>query len=385
MKQIINNPFVIVISGIVIGWVFYLGLVSFFECRLENRIKKANWLVQTLEKDPSLSGTIHDETLYKKLFNKDNRDTLAWRILNTINIIEDDAAINDAGIISRSFFADGLDLTNQNDLKNLNSIDILVRLLQFVANGPNYMDVNNSIKEEIAQALATSDIKEYDTYLKNNPIRIDSEYEPNENEVGSEFHSLLNRLFMQFKVDKLFLNLPSDSWKLKNYNEEKNGSEELRQLHELALQILTSIYDDPKVSSEKIWLDNIKGPEQNVMFCMFFVALLILIRKKISKLDALTINEDLSKRLKLYYAWIFASLTAVGFIGTIRGLSQALSSADVIFKSSPGLEQAISISEIAGILGIAFATTLIALVLTLILGLIRLILDPTDQFKIDEA
>lgn len=385
MNKLINNPFVIVISGIAIGWIFYIGLVSYLENRLEDKIIDSNWLVQTLEKDPTLSGTIHDQIFYNQIFAKDKRDTLVWRILTTTNIIEPDAAIQDAGLISRSFFSDRLKLENQEDLKSLNSIDLLVYLLQFVANEPNNPNINKDIKGEISQVLATGEIDDYDNYLQENSGSLDFKYNPNENEVGSEFHSLLNRMFMQFKVDKLFLKLPTDNWTLKNYPEKRTGTEELRQLRELSLQILTSIFDDPKVSNAKMWLDNFKGPEQNVMFCMFFVGLLILIRKKISSNRNLELDDDLTKRLKLYYTWIFSSLTAVGFIGTIRGLSQALSSADVIFKSSPGLEQAISISQIAEVLGIAFATTLIALVLTLILGLIRLVLDPTDQFKIDEA
>lgn len=384
MNRIINNPLIIVITGIVIGWFAYLGLICYLESRLEREIVNANWLSQTIERDPSLNGALHDQALYNKLFDKNKRDTLVWRLLTTTTIIEPDVGIKDAGLISREFF-NQLPLNNQEGLKTLNSIDLLVKLLQFVANGPNEPDVNIKIKEKTSQALASGDFENYDNYLQSSSSSLGITYDPNENEVGNEFHALLNRLFIQFDVNQLFLNLPTDKWTFNNYPEERNGIEELRQLRELSLQILTSIFDDPSVSNAKMWLDNFKGPEQNIMFCMFFVGLFILIIKKIASSSTLELDDDLSKRLKLYYVWLFSSLTAVGFIGTIRGLSQALSSADVIFKSSPGLEQAISISQIAEVLGIAFATTLIALLLTLVLGLIRLLLDPTDQFKIDEV
>lgn len=382
MNRIINNPFIIVISGIVIGWIFYLGLVSFFENRLENRILNANWLNQTIEKDPSLSGVEYDNASFQALFSETNSDRLAWRILTVSNILEPDAGIEDVGIISKAFFKEGINISTQSDISSSTSIRQLINLLQLVGNGPNEQFINTVLEEELAKVLSNQSLKSYDDFLKSSPESLENF---NEGESEAVIHDILNRMFLHLNVEEKFTELPIMQFSLNGMKSNLSGTEELRQLRELSLQILTSIYDAPKVSKAKTWLDNIKGPEQNVMFCMFFVALFILIRKKISKRNDLALADDLSKRLKLYYAWIFASLTAVGFIGTIRGLSQALSNADIIFKSSPGLEQAISISEIAGVLGIAFATTLIALVLTLILGLIRLLLDPTDQFKIDEA
>lgn len=387
MNRIINNPLIIVITGIAIGWIFYSGLVAFFENRLENKIINANWLSQTIEKDPSLSGVEYKSESFNALFSETNRDRLAWRVLTISNILESDAAISDVGLVSKAFFKDGLNIDRPNDINSIKSLRLLIDLLQFVGNGPNNHNVNDKLEKELATALSRQSIISYDKYLKSSQQAPDSY---NEQESESIIHDILNRLFFHLKVEENFTSIPELDPFVWNKEGSVNdnalsGTEELRQLRELSLQILTSIYDDPKVSNAKTWLENIKGPEQNVMFCMFFIGLFILLRKKIASSRKFELDDDLTKRLKLYYTWIFSSLTAVGFIGTIRGLSQALSSADVIFKSSPGLEQAISISQIAEVLGIAFATTLIALVLTLVLGLIRLLLDPTDQFKIDEA
>ena len=382
MNRIINNPFIIVITGIAIGWLFYLSLVAFFENRLENKIINANWLSQTIEKDPSLSGVKYDSESFNALFSETNRDRLAWRLLTISNIIESDAAISDVGFVSKAFFKDGLNIGKPNDIDSIKSLSLLIDLLQFVGNDPNSLSVNDKLEKELAKALSKQSASSYDNYLKSSEQENENY---NEGETESIIHDLLNRMFFHLNVEEKFTDLPKVKFSLNDKESDHSGEEELRQLRELSLQILTSIFDDPEVSDAKMWLDNFKGPEQNIMFCMFFVGLFILIRKKIASSTTLELDDNLTKMLKLYYAWIFASLTAVGFIGTIRGLSQALSSADVIFKSSSGLEQAISISQIAEVLGIAFATTLIALVLTLILGLIRLLLDPTDQFKIDEA
>lgn len=74
MNRIISNPFAIVLSEIAIGWLFYFGLVSFFENRLENKICDANWLSQTIEKDPSLSGVEYESISFNALFTEPNRD-----------------------------------------------------------------------------------------------------------------------------------------------------------------------------------------------------------------------------------------------------------------------------------------------------------------------
>ena len=99
--------------------------------------------------------------------------------------------------------------------------------------------------------------------------------------------------------------------------------------------------------------------------------------------DKLNLDDQTTIRYQSYYNWIFSSLTAIGFIGTIRGLSNALSDADIIFRSGSGLDQAISISSITGVLGVAFSTTLIALALTLLLSLAKLAIDPANELELD--
>lgn len=64
--------------------------------------------------------------------------------------------------------------------------------------------------------------------------------------------------------------------------------------------------------------------------------------------------------------WIARALPAIGFIGTVRGISAALSASDSIVRAQTTAEQAAAITAVAGTLGIAFTTTLIALMFGLI-------------------
>jgi hypothetical protein len=69
--------------------------------------------------------------------------------------------------------------------------------------------------------------------------------------------------------------------------------------------------------------------------------------------------------------WIAQALPAVGFIGTVRGISAGLGSADAIVRAEGVIGQAAAVNHVAGSLSIAFTTTLIALVFGLVLGILE--------------
>ena len=60
-------------------------------------------------------------------------------------------------------------------------------------------------------------------------------------------------------------------------------------------------------------------------------------------------------------------LPAVGFLGTVLGIMSALADVDAISRVPPGPQQAVEVSFVAGTLGLAFATTAIALFAGLVL------------------
>jgi len=88
--------------------------------------------------------------------------------------------------------------------------------------------------------------------------------------------------------------------------------------------------------------------------------------------DRLRERED-STRWSL--RWSSRALPALGFIGTVLGISQGLSASDTIVRAQTQAGQAAALSEVAGTLGMAFTTTLLAL----IFGLITSLLDEYQQ------
>ncbi|MDW9817143.1 hypothetical protein GOB25_19120 [Sinorhizobium meliloti] len=65
-----------------------------------------------------------------------------------------------------------------------------------------------------------------------------------------------------------------------------------------------------------------------------------------------------------------STLPAIGFIGTVRGILLSLSNADAIVWASTQAERADAIASLSGNLGLAFATTMIALLVGVIMSLL---------------
>lgn len=79
--------------------------------------------------------------------------------------------------------------------------------------------------------------------------------------------------------------------------------------------------------------------------------------------NALTLDTERLYNSRWIVRWTAITIPAIGFVGTVRGILQSLSQADVIVWASNQSERAAAIGEISGELGLAFATTLIALVI----------------------
>ena len=79
-------------------------------------------------------------------------------------------------------------------------------------------------------------------------------------------------------------------------------------------------------------------------------------------------------RGRMLMLWGLATIPAIGFIGTVRGILEALSKAEDVVWAVDRLERADAIAELSGELGLAFSTTLFALLASIVLGLIVTIL-----------
>ena len=80
-------------------------------------------------------------------------------------------------------------------------------------------------------------------------------------------------------------------------------------------------------------------------------------------------HENLA-RGRVFIQWGIATIPAFGFIGTVRGILEALSKTGDVVWAANRLERASAIGELAGELGLAFSTTLMALLMGVAVGLL---------------
>ncbi|MFC4633155.1 hypothetical protein ACFO3O_04510 [Dokdonia ponticola] len=375
MKKL-TRPIFLIITGIALGLITYYSILEVVYSSIQSRMLESNFLSQTFEKDPSLSGVLQSERRLSDM-KKGQYPVLTWRLLRAANVIKDDVPTTDVSSRISKYFNSSI--SNSKDIRNSTSLDVLIEVLQSIGKSQNGIDsiAKNEVKKYIVQTLSEKNnaLENYDAYLQNAPGG-ETYQAIDESSIGVN-HAVLNRLFYHYGADEVFAEVPNSI-----PNSTLEPQEEYKQIKDLCFQILLSVSDDQKVKNAVQVKEWIKGIEQVVMICLFFVAIIILIIK--SKFaDQLNLDNKTARSYYNFYNWIFSSLTAIGFIGTIRGLSNALSDADIIFRSGSGLDQAISISSITETLGVAFSTTLIALVLTLLLSLAKLGIDPTNQLKLD--
>ena len=81
------------------------------------------------------------------------------------------------------------------------------------------------------------------------------------------------------------------------------------------------------------------------------------------RLDALARSRVLAR-------WSITAIPALGFIGTVRGILEALAQAGDVVWAANRPERADAVGQLAGALGLAFSTTLFALLVGVVLGLL---------------
>ena len=86
--------------------------------------------------------------------------------------------------------------------------------------------------------------------------------------------------------------------------------------------------------------------------------------------DAAEREHEALSRGRLRVQWGLATIPAIGFIGTVRGVLEALSKAGDVVWAADRLERADAIAGLAGELGLAFSTTLFALLAGIAVGLL---------------
>lgn len=148
-------------------------------------------------------------------------------------------------------------------------------------------------------------------------------------------------------------------------------------------RLLGEMQEDSDVKWETIWITIYMGPEQLAMMCVFCGLMLMLLCRWLARIEVITprllnVSETghdepsaqaVNDRSRWLVRWLLRSLPALGFIGTVRSLTLALSNADSIVRADGAMEQATAISNVSTTLAVAFTTTLVALILGLGAGL----------------
>ena len=160
--------------------------------------------------------------------------------------------------------------------------------------------------------------------------------------------------------------------------------EALLQREALALYAVGRLRTADSIRDERFWLTLVTGYEQYAMIFLFIFGLFIALFRIVS-LGIAWLERDLwfttgtpkpgdmifllrSSRWPIKL--IAAILPGIGFIGTVRGIMLSLTGADQIVWATTVNERSAAISALSTDLGLAFATTLIALLLGVILSLL---------------
>ena len=156
----------------------------------------------------------------------------------------------------------------------------------------------------------------------------------------------------------------------------------------------------PDVREAKKWANAVRGPEHiGILSLGLFVVFTLAIRMVVMRVgvrrvrngkksgclteqwrelardlarggDAADRRVDAVVRGRTLVRWAVATVPAIGFIGTVRGILNALAQAGDVVWAGDRLGRADAIGQLAGELGLAFSTTLFALVVGVLLGLL---------------
>ena len=171
-----------------------------------------------------------------------------------------------------------------------------------------------------------------------------------------------------------------------------------RELHETALAqarlegftrvqqyVLGTTHTLPEVQRAQKLANLVRGPEHvGIVSLAIFALALLFLRDRVFARGAAPALHELARdfdagdaradraraaveRAKTAVRWSIMTVPAIGFIGTVRGILEALARAGDVVWASDRLERADAIGQLAGELGLAFSTTFFALVVSIAL------------------
>lgn len=369
-----TSIFFSVVGGILLGWIVYFTLVSNAYNSLSDQIQHTKIVGKIVERDPALYGLLMDNS-------PTDEEDLIWRILNDLGVITSGKAIEEIGPGVKEPLRNVVRHSSQN-LLDVNFIDLIIQTTGFDKNNQPVNGNNTNLKKIVADCLSRkpASLSILNGYQKNSDASDDPGFMKtifpyfiprgiSPSSWGGEINPniILTSIYRKNDIQNTFKNVHDKA----DSTSQVEAYENYRQLRDFHQRLFMSINDEPLVLEAKNWVFYVEGPEQLVMFILTSMALFMLVQRLLALWEIgvfAGLDSNKTKSWKKWYKWIIVTLPLFGFIGTKRGLSEALSQSDAIIRAGTEINQAMTMSNITYALGIAFTTTLVALVLGILLN-----------------
>lgn len=371
----------VIIGGIVLGFFIHAILVSTAYYSLKSKIKESQFSSIIFKDDPSIGVLFSLKNENESPVKERNLDSkLIWRLLVNLNILDWNTTESDISKRLKKALESQLSTTS---ISKTTTVKHLISLAQYLGSRQDKNAGDEKLQNLIVACLSNGPnaFSEYRSAVETqassysyfeNPAAFLLPRQLNPWLWGNKCNQeeIVNLLFIHTRIAPDFDELPDGNMK----SETLEPAQIYRQINEYFQRILISIHDDPEVLAAKNWFTIVEGPEQFFMYIVFSIGIFILIMQY-QEIKSKIILQDKPKRFAIiFYRWIQIALPSLGFIGTKRGLSEALGRADSIVRAGSQINQAIAVSNVSETMGVAFTSTLVGLILLMILMVFELYL-----------
>jgi hypothetical protein len=365
------------VLGVVLGVVIHVVAISIAYYSLKSDIAESRFADVIFRQDPSI-GELYFTASNHYISRRNLGSSLPWRIFVNLGILEWNTDTADVSSVLSNALQD-----EKTTIRSITTIRHLIRMAGHLGNSNNGPEYEDRLANLIAANLANGP-KSYETYrdavASDNLANGIPDYSENKfsflaprqilpllwGEKANQ-SDVINLLFLHTGIAEKFDALPGGK-----QDNHLTPAESYRQIEEYFQRMMISINDDPNVRSSKNWLTILEGPEQFFMYIVFSIGLMLLLQNAQYLNQKIQLLDDRAKFSVIFYRWVQIALPSLGFIGTKRGLSEALGKADTIVRASTQVNQALAVTNVSETMGIAFTSTLVGLILLLILLVLEL-------------
>lgn len=377
LSRSLNKTWKLIGLGILFGLLFHFTVVIRAYHGYKRAIRESKFSSLVFKNDPSI-GNLFALATDERMKQSPLQQNMAWRLVVNMGVLDWNSGPDDIAVPLKSaiesqglakfqsqstieYMLDvarrvGADQSTPNEQQDERLKDIIATC---IADGPGGFDtyaalaINKDASRHYENNLAFLMPREFGFYWGNSSTQQD----------------LVNALFIHTRIADLYnklLESPQAS------DQALSPARQYTQVNSFFQRLLLSMHDDPKIISAKNWLTIVEGPEQFFMYIVFGLGFMILLQSLLLYHGKLEVAERGRRFSRTLYKWVAIALPSIGFIGTKRGLSEALSHADTIVRANNETSQALAVSNVSETMGIAFTSTLVGLVLLMILMLLDL-------------